>query len=465
MAGIGFRLQRLLSGKSYTDLVRAYLYSSFIATGPMLVVMFALSMIKWATQIRLSINDGEIFMSMIVYVYAFSIVGTGPFLYVVTRYLADRLYSKQFETLTPTYISVLLTVCVLQAIVAIGFLTFLPLALISKWLLFCLYLMVNGIWIAMIFLSAARNYMWIVAAFVAGGIVSILAAFVFGLWQGLQGFIAGYTIGQSIIFSILTFRIFKEFGYSRAYDFGFALYFRKHVYLVLVGFFYYLGIWIDKFIFWFSKTGDMIFPTVRICTLYDTPIFLAFLTIVPSMAFFLVQMETSFEGYYKDYYDHVAIRSSLQVIRDKKRRMIDNLTTNFVKFLFFQGVLSGIVIVFLYQIADFFYLNTLQMGVFRVGILGAFFQMGFMILMNLLFYFDCQKDAAIGCMVFCVSNGLLTYGSLQIGLPAYGFGFTAACFISLLVAYYFLNARLKYLNYWTFMKQPIIIPKFKLDTD
>ena len=465
MAGIGFRLQKLLSGESYTELVKAFLYSSFIVSGPMLVVILSLALINQATEVRLTIEEKNLMMGLVVYIYAFSMVGVGPILYVVTRYLADMYYLKKVETFAPTYMAALQLVFAYQLVIGIAFLTILPLTLMEKWIVLSLYLMINGVWVAMVFLSAARHYNWIFAAYAIGAVMGIGTAMAIGRSVGFTGFLAGYTVGQGICFGILTFRIFKEFGFDGSTDYGFLKYFRQHYYLALVGLCYYLGIWADKVLFWFSPGGKIITTGIRILPDYDTPMFLSFLTIIPSMAFFLVQMETSFVKYFRAYYDSIRNREDLQTIRACKDVMILNLTQQFQKFVLFQGLFSGVIILSIYEIAEAFFLNPYQIGIFRIGILGAFLLMGYAMIINILFYFDFQKDVFYLTLLFLVSNVALTWWTLKIGLPAYGFGFAGASFISVLAGVLLMDYRIKDVYYYTFMKQPIIVPHFKLEAE
>lgn len=465
MAGIGFRLQKLLASESYSSLVRAYLYSAIIASGPLLVVVFLLAIVKTFIQSRLGYDEATLFQGIIVYSFAFSLLGTGPILYVVTRYLADKYYLKQMETFTPTYLSTLLIVFVVQSLAALPLLRILEIPFNAKWAVLCLYLSINGIWIAMIFLSAAKSYLWIVMAFGLGSAVGVTASLLLGTTGGLSGFLFGYTLGQVLTFLLLTARIISEFGYSFPYDFGVAGYFRKYPYLVLVGLFYYLGLWIDKMIFWYSAEGQRVGAGIYLFSDYDTPMFLAFLTIVPSMAFFLIQMETSFAQRYAAYYRGVRNRAPLGKLLQRKSELMENLTLNFQKYVIFQGFFSSLAIFFIYRIAEGFHLDPYQMGVFRIGILGAFLQMGFMMILNIFFYFDFQKEVFWVTFVYFFFNTIFTLASRKIGLPAYGFGYTAAGFVTVVFAFVLLNKRLKNLDYWTFMRQPILIPRFKLEKE
>ncbi|MCP5463748.1 MAG: exopolysaccharide Pel transporter PelG, partial [Deltaproteobacteria bacterium] len=455
MAGIAFRLQKLVKGESYSDLIRAYLYSAIISTGPFLVIIGTLGILKALIQTRLTIDEGQLLLSLIVYCYAFSMIAVSPFLYVVTRYLADKYYLKEIHTFTASYLSVLYTVFIVQSLISIPFIYSLDLYFVSKITLYCLFQFVGGIWIAMIYLSAGRSYLWIVGAFVTGGILGVILSSVLGQNYGFAGFLNGFGFGQGVIFLILTCRIFFEFGYASSHNFGFFSYFRSHPYLMLTGVFYYLGIWIDKFIFWFSPYADVIEPQVRVYTNYDTPMFLSYLTVVPSMAFFLVQMETSFVKYYNAYYKSVRERSSLNTIRSRRQDMIQNLSQHFQKYALFQGVFSFVVIlslvILLPNMVQGLHLNPYQTGIFRIGILGAFLLMGFLMILNIVFYFDFQRDAFLFSLVLFLTNTIATLVTLKIGYEAFGFGMTVSALITVIFAFYVLNKKLKDLDYWTFM--------------
>jgi polysaccharide biosynthesis protein PelG len=50
-----------------------------------------------------------------------------------------------------------------------------------------------------------------------------------------------------------------------------------------------VGLWIDKVFFWYSEsTGHQVIGPLHASVVYDFPIFLAYLSIIPGMAVFLV---------------------------------------------------------------------------------------------------------------------------------------------------------------------------------
>jgi uncharacterized membrane protein len=80
------------------------------------------------------------------------------------------------------------------------------------------------------------------------------------------------------------------------------------------------------------------------------------------------------------------------------------------------------------------------------------------VVVNILLYFDHQKDAFITTAVFCAGNALFTAATLRSGLVLYGFGYALACLVGLVVGLSLLNERLRRLHYWTFMLQPMPRP-------
>ncbi len=465
MAGIGFRLQKLLAGESYTDLIRAYLYSSVITSGPMIIVMITLMLTNSLISHNLDLEAAKNILPLIIYVYAFSMVGVGPFVYVVTRNIADKYYLKEIESFTPIYFATLEIVFISQTLLALPFLVFSSFDFTTKWVVLCLYLLVSGIWVAMLFLSAARSYLWIVGGFIFGGLAGLAFSWFLSRIEGPLGFIKGYTLGQGVTFLILCLRIFKEFGYRFNHDYGFLLYFKRYNSLAWVGFFYYAGIWVDKFIFWFFGPESNMVHGLKIYNNYDTPLFLSFISVIPSMAFFLIQMETNFVRHYHSYYKAIRERGSLLLIREKKKKIIETLSQHFQKFAILQGLFTAVIILFIVPLSEALGLNPYQVGILRISLLGSYLLMGYVMVLNILFYFELQKEAFWISAIFFFGNALFTFATLKIGFASYGFGYTLASFVSVMVGFIVLNRRLEKLNCLTFMNQPILVPQFKLENE
>jgi len=90
----------------------------------------------------------------------------------------------------------------------------------------------------------------------------------------------------------------------------------------------------------------------------------------------------------------------------------------------------------------------------RIGILGAFLHSLFLILNVFLFYFEFRREALLLNLLFLVLNISLSYFSLHIGEFYFGYGYFAACFLSLFTGVFVFCFKMNNLEYKTFMLQP-----------
>src|SRR5690606_4628947 len=99
---------------------------------------------------------------------------------------------------------------------------------------------------------------------------------------------------------------------------------RRHAFLTLaaVGLLYNLGIWADKFVFWMNPgTSEPVIGPLRSSVVYDLPIFLAYLSIIPGMAVFLMRIETDFAEQYDNYFATIRAGRTLDEIEQARHKM------------------------------------------------------------------------------------------------------------------------------------------------
>ena len=102
MAGIGFRLQALVSKGSYLEASSAYLSSAMITAGPWLAGEVSLLLLNGVSTRVLSQDEHTLLFATIIVVYAASMLVTGAPQMAATRYLADRIYAKDRASIAPT---------------------------------------------------------------------------------------------------------------------------------------------------------------------------------------------------------------------------------------------------------------------------------------------------------------------------------------------------------------------------
>jgi uncharacterized membrane protein len=320
-----------------------------------------------------------------------------------------------------------------------------------------LYIAVSCIWLASIFLSASENYNLITLLFLAGSVVSFAAALLFGQYWGLTGFLNGYTLGQAAIFFSFSYVVFSEFGLPTHFHFDFFGYCRKYYELILIGVLYYVAIWADKFIFWFSETGTQVQGLFYNFVEYDSPLFIAYITIVPALAIFLLNIETDFYGEYRVFYEHVMDKKPFSSIAERRKNMQKVIKRSLFDLFKIQGLVTFLVIYFAPGVLEGArIIGGHSVQIFRYAALGAFFHSYILIFTIILLYYDLRRDTLIITGLFAILNIAFTFVSKSLGPEYYGSGYLATCLITFVLGFYFLTKRLRQLEYLTFTGQPIL---------
>ncbi len=456
MAGIGFELRRLLSDDSYTSLLKGFLYSTVISAGPWLMSVISLAFLGVFSVSFLGFEERQTFSSTVVYIYAGSLVGTGLLQIVITRYLADHLYQGRQQILSQAFLPAIIVTTSIQLPVATAVLWGAPLSPAFKASAAVGFLVVSMVWQSMIFISATRDYLTIVLAFLLGACCSVAGGLLWGKAHGLEGYLNGFILGQFVILALLVLKITRQYGLSRSWDWGFLSYARRYPQLVGIGLFYNLSIWVDKVIYGLSVHGRVAaerFPTYN---QYDSSMFLAFATVVPAMAIFLARSETDFADAYRGYYDDIFFRRPLDKILESKRVMTEVMRRSLLDLCKVQGITTFLFVYFADDILMLVGLSYSQTGMFRFGLLGAFMQILMMFIHVYLLYFDLRGSVLALTLWFLVINTFLALYSQSQGFAYYGGGFAVACLLGLAASVVVLYWRVIKLEYITFAKRRIL---------
>jgi uncharacterized membrane protein len=302
------------------------------------------------------------------------------------------------------------------------------------------------IWVEMLFLSAAKDYARVVLSFAVGYLISFLGAEGLGVLFRLHGLSLGFLVGQVVLMVLLMHRIFAEYRFAQGFDFAFLKHFRKYPSLALIGVCYNTAIWIDKILMWYAPGGLHIHSFFYTHFPYDSAMFIGYVTIVPTLAIFLLRIETDFYVRYKAYYGTILQKAPLDQILKCKGEMLDVLRSASRTVLIYQGSFTAGVLILMP------YLVTL-LGVDPA--VGAFFHAGVLVLMILMLYFDFRGAALTLAAMFLLANTSLTLVALNLG-PAYmGWGYTLATLLCLLTGLLMFLNRVRNLEYLTFMRQPM----------
>ncbi|MEW6636105.1 MAG: exopolysaccharide Pel transporter PelG [Actinomycetota bacterium] len=456
MAGIGFELQRTIQEDSYLSSVRGYLYAAVLSAGPWLLSVVALGVLGIVSAAFLSDVEVTLFAATVTHTFAVTLITTGIVQMVVTRYLADQLYLGNVKVVAPTFVAVLVLTSGLQFVVTSLLLAGTELPLGYRLPVASLYVAISGIWVSMVFLSAARDYVPIVLSFGVGYAISFAAAAGLGSRYGLAAYLAGFTAGQVVVLALLASRVLAEFELERPFSLEFLGHFRRYPALVAIGFVYNLALWIDKLVFWLGPTGVDVGSFLDVFPVYDTSFFVASLAMVPALAMFTVSIETSFYEHYRRFYEAIQLRRGYGELVAAKSGMTGSLKRSYLSLLKLQAGIALLAVTLLTPaIMRTFDVPQGYWGIFRVLAVGTSMQVFVLFTVLLLLYLDMRGSALISVCTFLVTNLAFTALTVPLGYGFYGWGFLASSFVSATVSITLLADRFRRLEYLTFVRQPM----------
>src|SRR5439155_8315741 len=122
----------------------------------------------------------DLFFLSVTYVYAFSLITTGPVQMLLTRYAADRNFVGETEKIFPSYVSALAVMAVFNSVLGLAIFLFLvPGPLLFQLSAALLLVLVSCIWITSIYLTAIKNYNGVLFCFLSGYGFSFVFAWLF----------------------------------------------------------------------------------------------------------------------------------------------------------------------------------------------------------------------------------------------------------------------------------------------
>lgn len=455
MAGIGFELRKILRKDTLFGALRAYSYAGIISSGSWILSIVGILLIG-ILGLPFVVPGVQVtqFQVSVTYLIALSLILTGPLQLAFTRFTSDRLFENHSHLVFSNYHSAALVTTASSGLIGLllAFFAFPEQSVAYRLLMIVAFIVVSNIWISVILLSGMKQYKQIVWTFLLGYAATISMALYLASW-GLEGLILGFLIGQIILLAGLVLPIYRTF--SGPVFMSFELFQTRYLYpsLLLIGFFYNLGIWVDKFIFWYSETGEQVIGPLHASVIYDIPIFLAYLGILPGMAVFLVRIETDFVEFYNEFYNAVREGSSLDHIERMRNLMVRSIRVGIYEIIKIQSIAVVLLFALGGVILRFLNISELYLPLLYVDIIAASLQVVFLGILNIFFYLDRRREVLLLTAAFVILNGALTSLTLYLGPSYYGYGFAGALLIIVVTGLYLLDRKLDSLEYETYMLQ------------
>ena len=456
MAGIGFQLKKLYYNNGKSSL-RAVVVSAIIAEGPMILGIIMLFLIRWLiTSFQGSYSTQELYLVTISDAMIFSLLLSNTVLLFVNRYISDCLYKKQDDRIMPVFFFVASCLCVVGSLLCIAFLSGARIELAYKVLVVVLQALLLVVWTQVVFITATKNLKKIVFGFLMATVVSVVSSAVLMLlkisllYAALIGTILGFFV-MTCMFMAALFEHFPLNGWLHR-DFFYAV--TRYKSLFLTGFLMILGLYAANFIIWGSKFGTVVLGIIPYCIKYDIPSFYASITMLPSMIFFVVSIETNFYDKYQDYYNKVR-SGTLSEIKESLGRMTKVLINELWHIAIIQlafTLAAAFIGAALLSVIGF---DNNMLEIFRVLCFGYYFYIFNRLLVLLMLYFDDRLGALLSSLIFFAVCAAVTFALMRFGIDYYGIGFFAAAILTTIVSFVRLMRYINNINFYTFCRQPV----------
>ena len=448
MAGIGWKLQRMLDRDSLSGTLGAFLTGAAVTSGPWLITTVVLVAMRIAA-IRSGIEGITDVEQIITVVYALALVLGAPIDIAMSRYASDCLYQKRPEAIAAPLRKALAFTIVTFAAVGIIWMT----ALGVEWQLGLagtgLLVVVGAQWLMLSAAGGLSSPGTVLRAFGLGGPVSVIAAVALSRsGMGALGYLYGFGAGQVVTLAVLLWGTFAAL--PRKEDESVSMFKALGGYrmLPLAAFAIHGGIWIDKLVVYLQSGGA--------AAQYAALAAFAWFTVVPTFAYVYVQVETGFYQRFRGFFGRLHKGASLGLLSGAAK----DIERDAKRILLYSSLLQIAVALVALQAAPHMMsvvgMGASEVGTFRILVVGATFQAIALCATLLLYYFDLRREALIVSVTLLVANAGVTYMAGAWGLPL-GTGYAFACALACALGVGLLRHRLGTLLRDTFQLQPYAV--------
>lgn len=455
MAGIGFELRQHLRKDTYAGVLRAYLLAGMVGSGPWLISVSSMLFIGVLTQSN-GHGAGTVtpFLATVTYLMACSLTLSGLLQLLFVRFIADRLFEKRDDAVAPNLLGALLVTTLVSG--ACGTIVVSTTAwdaadLAFRVLLVAAFVTLCNVWILSGLLSGVKAYRSVVLVFALGYGVTVTLAPLLGR-VGLAGYVAGFFVGHAVMLFAMLVLILRRYPSDRFIAFEFLERKKIHPGLALTGAVLNGAVWVDKFVFWMNPvTSEPLIGPIRYSVVYDVPIFVAYLSVIPGMAVFFVRIETDFAEQYERYYAAVRRGATLDELQNLRGALAEAARSGIDDILRIQGLTVVVLLLVGERVLGLFRIPAFYSYLFNIDVAGVGFQVLLLATLTILFYLDCRKLTLLLALLFAGANLAFSIASQHLGPRFYGFGFLVAAALTSLLALALLSRKLERLDYETFM--------------
>ena len=446
MAGIGWKLQRMIDHCSLSGTIAAYLTGVAVTSAPWLLTTAVLTSLRLVS--RHTSGDFAGIERFLTVVYAATVVLSAPVHVVVSRYTADRLYDRHVDRIAgPLRRAAALTMVgfgLIGAVLVVALRMPLALALVGA----PLTAVIGTQWLMLSVGGGMMSPVSLLRAFGVGAPLSLVGALAVerAAPSGGAGYLIGFAAGQLITLGLLVRGVARALPAATDDDARLLPAFVEYRLLAWAAFAYYVSIWADKIVVLVVRGADA-------AAFYAAIAAVAWFSVIPAFAWIYVQVETAFYQRFRNFYAELEAGAPLRELKQYAEQISDEAKRILRGAAAVQVGATTLVIAAAPRIVHAVGLSPDAGPLFRLAALGAGLQVFALLEVLLLTYFDLRRDAMVICGCLLVGVTALTCVCAAIGWPPV-VGHLVACAITALLGLALVRRRLQTLVLDTFQSQP-----------
>lgn len=457
MAGAAARLPQSGASDDLAGTMLSFGRGAIVAVGPWLLIMASLVLISVFAGPSMSRADISDFRGTLIYAFAFSLVAAAPFVLVTSRILSDAIYSGERDAVQPLMIAGSLSAGVAAALLSLAVGAFLGVRAEALLALVQAASLTGMMWVHLAIAGAMRDYRAISLIFVVGLVIAtgatLVAAFA---WRASSaGMVFAFNCGLAVVTLALGAR---ELAGARAPDFrllpalrSLAVALGRYRWIAAGAGLSAIAVWVDKWIIWAGPSGQQLKSGLVHAPLYDSAAFLAYLTIIPCLARFVMALDGEYLDAYRSYFHAIKTHATLDEI-GRAGAALARRTTELIDGIFVQqAALCAIVVLLAPLIVEAAELQYAQVSILRLCTIAVLFQFLFLAASSLLIFFERHREFLFLQALFATLNAVCTFLTVEIGPLSYGFGFLVTSVVSGIAAHMVLTNVVRNIDYYTFI--------------
>jgi len=413
MAGIGWKLERMLEKGTLSSTLQAYLTGVAVTSAPWLLTTAVLVTLRVLSRGQAAAEFAQIEL-LITLAYASTLVLSAPVHLVVSRYAADRLYERRLDqvarpirrALTFTLLGFLVVGVVIMKLAAPPLELAVPVALLTA--------IIGAQWLLLGVGGGMSSPAGVIGAFAIGTVASVLAAVGLEHTAGLgaRGYLIGFTFGQAVALLAMLVRVLRDLPAQESPAPPGALRGAFHEYRVLAAsaLLVHAAVWVDKVLTWLLG-GPGAARTLASASA------LAWFAVIPAFAWIYIQVETSFYRMFRRYYGGIESGARLESL-ETSARDVRAETSHLVR----GAVVIQLVVLVLGVLAAPRIVAELGLAAdatvaLRYSLVAAALQLLTLLALLLLYYLDLRREALVIAATQFAAIAIATVVVVLVGAP------------------------------------------------